>query len=370
MARPIDLVPTRSRALLWLRRNFFRRWYDVVLTALLAAGLLAILAKVYRWAVSDAAFSPDPEACRSAAGACWSVITDMWPLFVAGLYPADERWRVHAGFLLLVAAIVFTLVPAVRKRSFVVLLWSVVPVAFLVLVHGGVFGLAVVEPQKWGGILLTVLLAVVSQSVAFPFGLALALARHSQRHAGLRTAAMLYIEVVRSVPLVMVLLMTTLILPLFLPPTLPLNTVVTAAIGITMFSAAAIAEVVRGGLNGLPPGQEEAAASLGLRYGQTMRLVVLPQALHRVQPALVGTLITFVKGSTLVVAIGLYDLLGSAVLASTNPTWVGHSIEPLIFVAALFWVMCFALSRISRRMELRRSDAHRGHGVTAVSGNR
>jgi general L-amino acid transport system permease protein len=370
MGRPVDGIPSQSRALFWLRRNFFRRWYDAVFTALLAAGLIAILARVYRWAVADAAFSPDPEACRSAAGACWSVVADMWPLFLAGLYPSDERWRVHAGFLLLGIAIALTLIPAVRKRSLVILLCCIVPVSFLVLVHGGVFGLAVVEPQKWGGILLTVILAVVSQTVAFPFGLALALARHSRRHAGLRTAATIYIEIVRSVPLVMVLLMTTLILPLFLPPTLPLNTVVTAAIGITMFSAAAIAEVVRGGLNGLPQGQEEAAASLGLRYGQTMRLVVLPQALHRVQPALVGTLITFVKGSTLVVAIGLYDLLGSAVLASTNPTWVGHSIEPLIFVAALFWVMCFALSRISRRMELRRSEAHRGDGVAAGAGSR
>jgi general L-amino acid transport system permease protein len=281
----------------------------------------------------------------------------MWPLFVAGLYPADERWRVFVGFILLALAILITMLPVFRQRHFAITLWTVVSIAFLVLVHGGIFGLTPVEPQKWGGVLLTVILAVVSQSIAFPFGVALALTRYRRQRSILRTGAILYIEIVRSVPLVMVLLMATLVLPLFLPPAMPLNTVVTAAIGITMFSAAAIAEVIRGGLNGIPQGQEEAAASLGLRYSQSLRLIILPQALHRVQPALVGTFITFVKGSTLVVAIGLYDLLGGAILASTNPAWVGHSIEPLIFVSAVFWMMCFALSRISYRLEQRRSRA-------------
>ena len=359
MGRLLSRLAAGSHVSRWVRQNFFRRWYDGAITVLLAAALIAVVLKVYRWAIVNAAFSPDPDACRSATGACWSVVVDTWPLFLAGLYPAEERWRVFAGFAVLAAALGLTIGPARRRRNVMLSVWSVAPAAFMVLVHGGVLGLAVVEPQKWGGILLTVILAVVSQVFAFPFGVVLALSRHTRRYPALRTAATAYIEVVRSVPLVMVLLMTTLILPLFLPPTIPLNTVVTAGIGITMFSAAAIAEVIRGGLNGVPPGQEEAAASLGLRYGQTMRLIVLPQALHRVQPALVGTFITFVKGSTLVVAIGLYDLLGSAILASTNPTWIGNSIEPLIFVAAMFWAMCFALSRVSRRLELRRNQAHR-----------
>lgn len=369
MGHSVDGISAGARAAQWFRANFFRRWHDAVVTICLAAAIASGFTKIYRWAFADAAFSPDPEACRSVTGACWSVVAHMWPLFLAGLYPAEERWRVFAGFALLALAILVTLVPAFRRRHFMIALWLVVALVFMTLVHGGISGLAAVEPQKWGGILLTVILAVVSQTIAFPFGVALALARHAGHHPVLRTAATVYIEVVRSVPLVMVLLMTTLILPLFLPPTMPLNTVVTAAIGITMFSAAAIAEVVRGGLNGLPSGQIEAAASLGLRSVQTMRLIVLPQALHRVQPALVGTFITFVKGSTLVVAIGLYDLLGAAVLASTNPAWIGHSIEPLVFVGAVFWAICFALSQISRQLEVRRSRAYHSGDKAAVPRN-
>jgi general L-amino acid transport system permease protein len=277
----------------------------------------------------------------------------MWPIFLAGLYPAEERWRLVCAVLVLVAAILLSLPRLVPRMGLRWAIRAVGAVLFMLFVLGGVFGLLYVEPQRWGGLLLTVILAVVTQSIAFPLGMMLALGRRAPKSVLIQTASAIYIDVLRSVPLVMILLMTTLILPLFLPPSMPLNTVFTAMIGITLFSAASIAEVVRGGLAGLPAGQEEAAGSLGLTYWQTMRLVVLPQALHRVQPALVGTFILFVKGSSLVVAIGLYDLLGAAMLASTNPDWVGHTIDCLLFVAFLFWVICFSLSRYSHRLESR-----------------
>lgn len=337
----------------WIRWNLFRRWYDGVLTLLYVVGIGWAATKLFSWAVLNAAFAPNPEACKTVTGACWSVISDMWPIFLAGLYPAEERWRLVAAVLVLAAAILLS-VPRLMPRTGI--RWGIRAVGailFMLFVLGGVFGLLYVGPQRWGGLLLTVILAVLTQSIAFPFGMLLALGRRAPKSVLIQTASAIYIDVLRSVPLVMILLMTTLILPLFLPPSLPLNTVFTAMIGITLFSAASIAEVVRGGLAGLPPGQEEAAASLGLGYWQTMRLVVLPQALHRVQPALVGTFILFVKGSSLVVAIGLYDLLGAAMLASTNPDWVGRTIECLLFVAFLFWVICFSLSRYSHRLERR-----------------
>jgi general L-amino acid transport system permease protein len=342
-----DMSP--ASVLGWAKTNLFRRWSDAALTLAFAAGAGFGLVHLWSWAVERASFSPHPEACRRTTGACWSVVVDMWPLFLAGLYPPDERWRAVAGLALLgCGAAAAIRAGNWRSRAGI---WSVAVVAFLLLVHGGVAGLRVVESQKWGGILLTAVLASVSQTLAFPLGLCLGVARWSPRPAILRAAAATYVEILRSVPLVMVLLMTTLVMPLFLPPSWPLDTVVTAAMGLTLFSAAAIAEVVRGGLNGVGPGQREAALSLGLRPSQTLGLVLLPQALAMVRPALLGTFITFVKGSTLVVAIGLYDLLGAAVLASSNPSWVGHSVEPLVFVGFAFWAVCYSLSCVSRRLE-------------------
>jgi general L-amino acid transport system permease protein len=342
---------TAHGAAAWLRANLFRRWYDWALTAAMAVGGFLALRWLWNWAVAQASFSPHPEACRSSSGACWSVVVDMAPLFLSGLYPADQRWRAVLGLALLAGGAAFAVARSRAGWTSRLLVWSGTILVFLVLVQGGIAGLPVVEARKWGGVLLTAVLAAVSQSLAFPLGVALAVARWSPQAPVLRAAATTYVEVVRSIPLVMVLLMTTLVMPLFLPPSWPLNTVVTAALGITMFSAAAIAEVVRGGLDGLGPGQREAAMSLGLRPYQAMRMVLLPQALVSVQPALLGTFITFVKGSTLVVAIGLYDLLGAAVLASSNPDWVGHTVEPLIFVGFVFWAICFSLSRVSGRLE-------------------
>ncbi|MCL4188108.1 MAG: amino acid ABC transporter permease [Rhodobacteraceae bacterium] len=341
----------RVRPLDWARRNLFRTWFDGILTLSMGAALAALLPRLVDWAYTNAAFRPDPEACRAASGACWSVIVDMWPLFFVGLYPGSERWRlaVAVGILLLAAAAVVTgLVRRPRRRLAVA---GLAASAFLVLLHGGIAGLPAVPPRQWGGLLLTIVLAVFSQTLAFPAGVLLALGRRSTRHPIVHTLCTIYIEVVRSVPLVMILLMATLILPLFLPPWLRPDTTLMAAVGITLFSAASIAEVVRGGLAGVPRGQEEAASSLGLTRVQTLRFIVLPQALRRVQPALIGTFINFIKGSTLVVAIGLYDVLGGAVLAAANPRWVGHSIEPLMFVAFLFWLICFSFSQYSRRLE-------------------
>lgn len=358
MGKAVERAGTAARAVRWARRNLFSRWYDGVLTIAYAIGLGWLAEKLFSWAVLNAAFAPYPEACKGTAGACWSVITNMWPIFLAGLYPAEERWRLAVAAAALVAGALVSVLPFFTRAWVRWAVRGLAAVVFFVLVRGGLLGLPAVDPQRWGGLLLTAVLAVVTQSIAFPLGVLLALGRRSNRSVVIQTASAIYIDVLRSMPLVMILLMTTLVLPVFLPPSVPLNTVYMAMIGITLFSAASIAEVVRGGLAGLPAGQEEAAASLGFSYWQTMRLVVLPQALRRVQPALVGTFILFVKGSSLVVAIGLYDLLGAAMLASANPDWMGHVIECLLFVAFLFWVLCFSLSQYSRRFELRFDGAH------------
>ena len=351
-----------------VRRTFFRTWRDGLMTLAVGAVLASLLVRIIDWAVVSAAFRPDPDACRAVTGACWSVIVDMWPLFLVGLYPAPERWRLAVAVALLALAAALAIGGLVRSPRRRVILWVAAVAGFAVLVHGGVFGLPEVPPRQWGGLMLTIVLAVVSQSVGFPSGVLLALGRRADRHPFVQTLCIVYIEAVRSVPLVMILLMATLILPLFLPAWLRPDTALLALAGITLFSAAAIAEVVRGGLAGVPRGQDEAARALGLNRVQVLRLIILPQALRRVQPALVGTFITFVKGSTLVVAIGVYDVLGGAVLAAANPRWVGHAVEPLLFVAALFWLICFSLSQYGRRLE--RRFAGGAARVAATSGNR
>lgn len=329
---------------------------NAVLSLMFGAAIAWAGIRVWRWAVADAAFGTTPESCRAVEGACWSVVADMWPLFLVGLYPLEERWRVALAAIVVVVAAAMLALPALRRPMPAALIAVATLLGVLGLLYGGeALGLPVVGPEKWGGLLLTLVLAVVGQTLAFPLGVLLALARTARDLPVIRVAAVCAIEAVRSLPLVLVLLLATLITPIFLPATLPLNTMVMAQIGFVVFSGAAFAEIVRGGLQGVPPAQVEAAAALGLRYWGTMGLIVLPQALRMVQPALVGSVVSFVKGSSLVVAIGLYDLLGSAMLAAANDRWVGHSIEPLITVGAVFWAICFTLSRISARWERERA---------------
>jgi general L-amino acid transport system permease protein len=342
------------RAALWVRRSLFGSWLDALLT--LAFGWLVYLvaAHLLRWAVLDARLIATPEECRQARGACWAAIVDLWQLFLVGIYPYEERWRPLVAALVLIVAAAITSVTQARRAAVLIPLWGSVAMAVVFLLRGtGSPALPVVDTARWGGLMLTVVLGLVGQSLALPLGLLLALGRTNRRLTALSTICTLYIEIVRSVPLVLILLMTFLILPLFFPPSFPLDAVVTAQVGIILFSAASIAEVVRGGLAGVPPGQAEAASALGLKRGQVLRLVILPQALRIALPALVSTVILFVKGSSLVVVIGLYDLLGAAMLASTNERWVGTVVEPLVFVGLIFWIACFSLSEVSRHLEQR-----------------
>jgi general L-amino acid transport system permease protein len=335
----------------WLRTNFFSSWPSGVATLASLLATVLVLRAVVRWSIVDAAFGTTPESCRAASGACWSIIGDLWQLFLVGIYPQSERWRVIAAALVLAAGTLGTAACFTRAWAWALACWIAGLLAGLLLLRGGrLFGLPPVETQNWGGLMLTVVLAAVGQSLALPLGILLALARRARAAPVLRLLAVVYIETVRSLPFVMILLMAALVLPLFMPRDWPLDRLAAAQSGIVLFAAAMIAEVVRGGLQGVPEAQEQAALALGLSWAQATRLVVLPQALRLVQPALIGTVIAFVKGSTLVVAIGLYDLLGAAVLASANQRWVGITIEPLLFVAAIFWTICFALSRLSARL--------------------
>jgi general L-amino acid transport system permease protein len=219
-----------------------------------------------------------------------------------------------------------------------------------ILMKGGILGLKAVESDQWGGLPLTLMLSVFGMFAAYPLGIFLALGRRSKMPA-IRTISILYIEMIRGVPLISMLFMSAVLFPLFLPQGLTLNKILRAQVAIIMFTAAYIAEVVRGGLQAITRGQYEAAESLGLNYVQKMRLVILPQALKIVIPPTVGILISAFKDTSLVVIIALYDLLKTTRSALSNPTWMGFSPEAYIFVALIYFVCCYAMSNYSRRLE-------------------
>jgi general L-amino acid transport system permease protein len=341
------------RALRWVRENLFNGWFNSALT--LAFGWLVwqAVAGLYRWAWAGAAFGPGPQSCQGIAGACWSMIREMWPLFMVGSYPAAERWRPALVFVVLAVLIAASASGRARASRALLAAWVLGLAACYLLMSGAAWlGLPAVPTTRWGGLLLTVLLTVVGLALAFPFSIVLALGRRS-RMPVIRAICVAYIELVRGVPLITVLFMASVMLPLFFPSGFNLDRLLRAQIGIILFSAAYLAEVVRGGLQGMARGQEEAAQALGLSYWQTMGLVILPQALRLVVPALVGTFIALLKDTSLVAIIGLFELLGMAVQVVHNPDWLGKLVEAYAFTAAIYWVLCFSMSRYSRGLEER-----------------
>jgi general L-amino acid transport system permease protein len=207
-----------------------------------------------------------------------------------------------------------------------------------------------VESNQWGGLPLTLLLSIFGLTAAYPIGVVLALGRRSKMVA-VKALCIIYIEMIRGVPLISLLFMSSVIFPLLLPEGVTINKILRAQVAIILFTAAYIAEVVRGGLQAIPRGQYEAAESLGLNYYQTMRLIILPQALKIVIPPSVSILISAFKDTSLVVIIALYDLLKTTQSVLSNPKWMGFSTEAYIFVAVIYFLGCFSMSNYSRRLE-------------------
>ena len=336
----------------WVRQNLFNTWYNSLLTV----GSLWLIYKSVRaflgWAVVDAAIGLTPQTCQAAEGACWSFIAKMWPLFAVGTYPFEERWRPYLAFVMLALLGGGLFFRKIRASRIYRLLWLLLPVAFFMIIRGvGFLSMPVVDTSLWGGFLLTLILSSVGIAVSFPFGILLALGRRSRSMPVVRALCVGYIELIRGVPLITILFMASVMIPLFFPSGFDLDKVLRAQIGIILFAAAYIAEVVRGGLQALSRGQEEAAASLGLNYWQQMTFIIMPQALRIMIPNLVGTCISLFKDTSLVTIIGLFDLLAIAALATANPIWLGKIIEAYVFIAVIYWTFCFSMSRYSQYLE-------------------
>lgn len=333
----------------WLRANLFSSWPSGLATLALVALALVLLPRLADWAIVEAVWRADPAACREAQGACWGFVREKLRFILFGTYPFEEHWRPAAASVVLVAMWTISGWRA-AWRPWLAALWAAGLALVALLLWGGLAGLPRVENERWGGLVLTLLLATIGVAGALPLGIALALGRRSSLPV-IRYASTVYIELVRGVPLVSVLFLASVMLPLFLPEGVSLDKLLRAQLAIVLFAAAYFAEVVRGGLQSVPRAQEEAAEALGFRYWARMRLVVLPQALAAALPPLVGTVIGLLKDTSLVLIIGLFDLLSTIKVSLQDPAWAGASVEAYLFAALAYFAFCFALSAYGRRLE-------------------
>ena len=331
-----------------IRRLFSKPSRAIVISVLIAIGAY-IAWRLLDWLVVSAAFTGGGETCRRVTGACWPFIAENYRLILFGVYPTDEQWRVVLVLLLfigLVAASFFQRPWNVRLAW----LWLLGLIAMLVLMGGGVLGLTPVATDKWSGLPLTLALASTAVLAGFPLAILLALARRSQISVA-RVLSTSFIELMRGTPLVGVLFMAAVMFPLLLPPAFEIDSFARVQIALVLFTAAYMAESIRAGMQALPSGQVEAATSLGLTYLQTLRHVILPQALRTSLPSLVNTSISEVKNTTLVLIVGMFDLLQTTRLALVQVEWRPYFVEAYGFTAAVFFVICFAMSQLSRRIE-------------------
>ena len=356
-----DLPPPRMSvgAVGWLKANLFSNWFNTLLTLFAIYLIWLIVPALIQWAFIDATWSGSTRADCTSGGACWVFIQQRFGQFMYGFYPSELRWRVDATLWLAIVGAAPLFVPQMPRKAFYGLSFLVIyPVVAWCLLHGGVFGLSVVPTSRWGGLMLTLVIAYVGITGALPLGILLALGRRSNLPA-IKVICVTFIEFWRGVPLITVLFMSSVMLPLFLPEGLSFDKLLRALIGVILFQSAYIAEVVRGGLQAIPKGQYEAAAAMGLGYWRMMGLVILPQALKLVIPGIVNTFISLFKDTSLVIIIGLFDLLNSIKQATTDPAWLGMATEGYVFAALIFWIFCFGMSRYSMHLERKLDTGHK-----------
>ncbi len=332
----------------WMHENLFSTPLNTILTIIVASLLWFSIIPFLKWAFIGSTWAPNAD-CRNSAGACWSVITTNYKVILFGFYPQHILWRPVTAIAMLVILLFIS-----RNRNYwnaiLGYAWIVALIIMGILLRGGIFGLEPVDIEQWGGIILTLLLSVFGLTSAYPLGILLALGRQS-RLPVIKTFCIFYIELIRGVPLISLLFMSSVVFPLFLPEGVSINGIIRAQVAIILFTAAYIAEVVRGGLQGMSKGQFEAAEAIGLNYSQTMRLIILPQALKIVIPPSVSVLISAFKDTSLVVIIGLYDLLKTTQATLSDPKWMGFSAEAYIFLSIIYFICCFFMSNYSRRLE-------------------
>ena len=341
-------APVKTEGLIaWIRFNLFGDWTTALMTVVIGGVFLYVVPQFLSWAVFRASWLPNFEACRvEGAGACWGVVAEKYRIILFGRYPFEEQWRPLVATTLMLGLLAASCTRAFW-RPWLVILWAVVLSLFFALMYGNVMGLSKVETDRWGGLPLTILLSSLSMVMAFPIALVVALGRRSKLPA-IRTFCAIYVELIRGVPLISVLFMASFMFPLFMPEGFTIDVLIRVLVGITLFAAAYMAEVIRGGLQAVPKGQIEAAATLGLSYWQTQGKIVLPQALAMVVPSIMNNFISTFKDTSLVTIVSLYELTGALSLAlNSDSNWRPFKIEGYLFIAMIYFIFCFSMSRYS-----------------------
>jgi general L-amino acid transport system permease protein len=351
-SKPARVAPVKTDGLVpWIKANLFGNWQSTVTTIIVGYILIRYIPAFLNWAVVTATTTTNSDACRATGvGACWGVVVEKFRLIIFGRYPLEQQWRPLIATALLLCLLIASCVRYFWK-SWLVALWIVVLAAFFALMYGGFGGLEKVTTDRWGGLPLTILLSSLSIVMAFPLALLVALGRRSHLTA-IRSLSTIYVELIRGVPLISVLFMASFMFPLLMPQGLTIDVLIRVLAGITLFAAAYMAEVIRGGLQALPKGQTEAAASLGLSYWQTQRKIVLPQALAMVVPGIMNNFISIFKDTSLVTIVSLYELTGALGLAlNSDADWRPYKLEGYLFITAIYFTFCFAMSRYSQWIE-------------------
>jgi general L-amino acid transport system permease protein len=337
-----------------LRARLFATPFDAVITLACCYLIARVIGPLVRWPLLDATFAGTTRADCTNPGACWVFIRARIGQFMAGFYPDDQRWRIGLAASIFLSCVALGLWKGLPyRRSFVTLAVVLVPPTLVFLLYGGI-GLPIVETRDWGGLMLTVFIAIYAGMLSVPLGILFALGRQS-RLPVIRTLSVIFIEFWRGVPIITVIFLASLLLPLIVPSGIGVDRLARAIIGLGLVIAAYMAEAVRGGLQAVPKEQHEAATALALGYWKTTAFIVLPQALRIALPAMTNEFIALVKNTSLVLIVSIFDLLGIAQAALADPAWVGLSMESYVFAGGIYWLICFGLSRVSLAMERRRA---------------
>ena len=407
LAPPID----ESGLIGWMRRNLFSSWGNGITTVVLVAAIGWIASWFLEWAVFTANFTASSGAECRGYGACWALIREKLRLIFFGTFPYDQQWRPLLAVVAMLAMLLLTSDRRMWRPLRLLVIWGVgsfitfllmfgqlhVPLTlFLVvalaaggfglsfrrlvgsageinlyraLIAAGAVGLVLriagvlpnwklaiapfsyVETGLWGGLPVTLILATYGLVFAFPYGILLALGRRSNLPL-IKGLCVGFIELIRGVPLISLLIMASVMLPLFLPTGVTFDKFLRAQVAVILFAGAYIAEIIRGGLQSLPKGQFEAADAMGLNYFQKTTLIILPQALRVVIPPLINTFIGFFKDTSLVLIIGIFDFLNTANQALVDPAWAGYPGEVYLFAAFVYFIFCYSMSRYSKHLEI------------------
>jgi len=334
-----------------INKNLNSSNINAILSLIVIFILIKYLPSLLNWFFFDANFLGSTKEDCTGDGACWVFVRVWFNRFMYGMYPDAEQWRINISFLVLLSSIgsIFIL-PNRLKKYIILFLLFIFPIIALNLISGGIFGLKWIETGAWGGLSLTFIVSAFALIFCFPIGIFLALGRRSDLPA-IRYSSIGFIELWRGVPLITVLFMSAVMFPMFLPDGTYMDKLMRVIIAITLFEAAYMAEVIRGGLQALPRGQYDAAKSLGMGYWRMHFLIIMPQALKLVIPGIANTFLALVKDTPLIFVVGLLELAGMIGLAKTNPKWLGMATEGYVFAALVFWIICFSMSRYSQNLE-------------------